>query len=704
MVIARIGKERYQIQGWSFLGEFNKERKMKRIISLAGLGLLWGVSALAIESVPFDGGVFGGEGVVMGGNGFTDSYDSEKGAYGDTNIASHGNIGSNMDIHLYGNALVNGNAIPGPAHRVILTENARVTGKTDPALKKIKLDLLQGFKIGTKDLEVRGSEEESLEAGIHHYRRVLVTGKLFLKGKATLYCSSFNLSGRGEVHIEKEAEIYCLEDFQVSGQGVFNAGGEETGDATNATVYIKGGESLLPETKTGVSGRGKFFGVLYAPEREALISGNGEVFGAVTGKGVSVEGNGKVHFDEALIKVRLIWERTFEGYVGGFGIGKREDGEAYLKFVTLRDTRPLYGNEAEDIASDPFFYGMFTTTVLFFDEDMEIKKRLDLPQYSKSWVSEDGRFIIVNEVLETLGRGEVWKRRERESLYDADGNVLESEEYVNEAEEETDYILFSKDGKSRLYGGSDFFIVYSPDTSFIMTSAGELGSAFDVAILDDYLWTNQRMTPRNFYYIVKKYDLKGNLIWASEPLDLSTGEQSTSGTIGNIVLSPDGFLLATIVSVSKIRANRVVLLDVATGALRWRSEPLKWEGFTRLHFSGNERIIAITSENIIYSFNIMDGKLEWTYSNPQKNLWFESISIPKENTSKILVGAVTDEEPSFTPWWGLLFNANGRLLWKKEILGSSGRFEWLKVKFANDEGTRFFITNSEKVYYYKARR
>mgnify|MGYP001329633732 CR=1 FL=1 len=54
-----------------------------------------------------------------------------------------------------------------------------------------------------------------------------------------------------------------------------------------------------------LSGNGKLVATVYAPFTNVEFSGSGEIYGSVLGKGVSVTGNGRIHFDEALGDVEV---------------------------------------------------------------------------------------------------------------------------------------------------------------------------------------------------------------------------------------------------------------------------------------------------------------------------------------------------------------------------------------------------------------
>jgi hypothetical protein len=243
-------------------------------------------------------GAFGNNKVVISGDASLDSYDSQLGPYGGINVSSEGDVGSNGEIHLMGNLVVNGNVISGPGQQVIILGNVQVTGSTNPAMESVILDTVDSFVPGFTDLLKSEMEVDTLRDGIYRFDEVEVSGdgQLFLIGNVRIECAKFEISDSSMVVVEGTAEIYCSEKFVVSGESIFNA--QEvmgTSITTNATVFVKGSEAVAE-----FSGRGHFYGTLNAPGEVVEVSGRSEIFGSIVGSEVEISGQGKLHFDEAL--------------------------------------------------------------------------------------------------------------------------------------------------------------------------------------------------------------------------------------------------------------------------------------------------------------------------------------------------------------------------------------------------------------------
>lgn len=237
------------------------------LLSLNGL-------AFGEESTPFDYALFGDEFIKMSGNALTDSYDAELGPYSPSVAGEEGDIRSNDDITLSGNARVKGDATYGPNGSFKINgNNAMVTGTTTQipeilALESVRIP--EGVP-NSGSLKLSGKKEKTLEAGTYWYSEIKISGKarLYLNGKVKIYCSgNINLSGDAFVNggSPVNLEIYCLDESK----------------------------------KVDLTGKSKFYGLIYAPAAYINVSGNHNTYGALIGDQIKVSGNGKIHYDKAV--------------------------------------------------------------------------------------------------------------------------------------------------------------------------------------------------------------------------------------------------------------------------------------------------------------------------------------------------------------------------------------------------------------------
>jgi hypothetical protein len=646
-----------------------------KIYFLSFFTLLCASQAVSIDiSTGF--GAFGKDKMEMSGNAATDGYNSQVGIYGGTNVTSEGDIGSNEDIRLTGNVVVNGDANPGPGYQVILEGNAQVTGSTNPTLELVVLDTIESFMPGIENLKISGKEVDTLTEGIYQYKKVEVGGEgnLFLLGNVRIECERFVVSGRGKIYVEGSATILCSKMFEVSGDGIFNAGGEITGETKNTTVFVK---NFGSGTEVLISGRGKFFGSLFAPGTVVEISGRGEIFGKVVGKEVKISGNGELHYDEA-VDVNLIQQWTFESPVQDFVIGKKLDGEYYVKVAVFYESLPE--------PSEPF------NSIVFYDEAMIEMKRINIFGSCLVNISDDERFIGISELAEvdTINGLDIG----RFMMFNIDGDSLWS---VSGHKWISGFFYIIDDGNTVLYrtmvptgwgmitsGGSD---------TFSLVDFGVGLSSDDSVFVVGY---NEHR-----HGVIKKLDRFGNEIWKTK--------LSTPG-VGGFSLSKDGSWVAVqsadamFQDATGSKKNHIFFLEGNMGAQTWDFE-VPWIGRYQFNYSSDSREVTITrSRNGVWCVDLIGKFVNWTFFDPDTSIWFIKADV-NEDGSRVFTGAVTGLDTPYLPWFAYLFDSDGNILWKEELVGPGDTFESEVdplVKFANPQGSRFFAVNGDRVYYYEA--
>lgn len=111
-------------------------------------------------------------------------------------------------------------------------------------------------------------------------------------------------------------------------------------------------------------------------------------------------------------------------------------------------------------------------------------------------------------------------------------------------------------------------------------------------------------------------------------------------------------------------------------------------------------------QNKIWYADLVGGSLQWQHIDPDTSIWFIKADVNADG-SRILVGAtsVIDPDDLTLPWFAYLFDGDGKLLWKGELAGLGDTEPYINlepiIKFADPEGSRFYATNREKVYYYR---
>ncbi|UCC38194.1 MAG: hypothetical protein JSV96_10080 [Candidatus Aminicenantes bacterium] len=260
------------------------------------------------EYHPFDYGIFGDEGVNMNSNAVVDSYDSRNGAYGDTNMGSHGNVGTNAThdgaIDLRSNAQIYGNAISGPEtdpEAAITTgPNAYIDGmklaldapKELPSISPPEgLSPKGDYFLGGNDLDIINESGEYSSFMIDNNAKVTITADV------TLYITGgFSLLSNSQLEIADgvSATIYLGGTFEQNSNTQIN---NLSMDPTKLAVY---GTDTFNSQMIWNSNT-QFFGAVYVPRADVLYDSNADFYGSIVGKYLqSISSNARLHYDEAL--------------------------------------------------------------------------------------------------------------------------------------------------------------------------------------------------------------------------------------------------------------------------------------------------------------------------------------------------------------------------------------------------------------------
>jgi hypothetical protein len=267
------------------------------------------ISSQVRATTPFTKAVFGDGGVSLEGNGFTDSYDSDKAPYNPLTAGKNGDVGTNATgpgaVSLSGNTVINGDASTGPGGTVTLADNAKVNGNethdNNIVLPPVSIpDDLQ--KLPNGGSLSRSGGASFLPGGNYQYTDLTLSGQAILTvtGDVRMYLTStqanaFSIGGKATLIIAPGASLKIFSDggCQIAGNGITNQN-QIPEDFQFQSTY----SSKLDGIKT--AGNGVLHGLIYAPKAMALIGGNGDTYGSIVAGYVQVVGESSTHYDESL--------------------------------------------------------------------------------------------------------------------------------------------------------------------------------------------------------------------------------------------------------------------------------------------------------------------------------------------------------------------------------------------------------------------
>ncbi len=248
------------------------------------------IAVLVQKPPPFGWPIFGDTGVTIN-PGTTNSYDSANGPYGGGNVGSNGDVGSNGNITLLGqNTQVNGDA----AAVGTVSDPTKVTGTSTNGAPPTPLPGVACPSGGyTQSLSGSGISYNPSSGDL----TIDAHGDLRLSAPGTYYFHNVTISGQGTITVASagHVDIYIGGMLNLSSNNsIVNTSGLPAGLSiwgcgTDTSVWaVSGGNSA-------------YFG-LYSPNHPLTVSGNSPIWGSLIASSITVNGNAKIHYDEALAR------------------------------------------------------------------------------------------------------------------------------------------------------------------------------------------------------------------------------------------------------------------------------------------------------------------------------------------------------------------------------------------------------------------
>jgi hypothetical protein len=258
---------------------------------------------------PFQYGAYGREAFDMLGGGMIDSYDSDLGSYASQAIngpdgngymyaLENGNIRSEGDIKLGGNAQLHGDAIIGDSGSFTFGGGTGMYGDSLRSSEPFPVDSIPSEDIAFAQANNDASTNMTLTGGASYDPITNAlnagSGDSIIFNSGTYYFSSVNFNSGGKLVLAPGADvtIYLTGTWDTSGGSVINT------DATAADLHI-----YSTGTDFDFSGGTYLCAAIFAPNAEIVVTGGSHFFGSVIGRSFSNGGGTTLHFDEALLRL-----------------------------------------------------------------------------------------------------------------------------------------------------------------------------------------------------------------------------------------------------------------------------------------------------------------------------------------------------------------------------------------------------------------
>jgi hypothetical protein len=272
--------------------------------------------------------------ITLNGKGSVDSYNSNTGAYGGTNVYSNATVETDGNsLVMNGGATIQGDtAQNGGTPKV--TGGSMITGTVDTNFYE-RIDEISApdwMSSAPSPVDVNGNTVGTIKSSnvvistaanttSSNAAKYTLSG-ISLSGGSTLTITGTNVatyvdlvvtgdisvSGLGSIVVGPNVvvSIWAGGNVSLTGGSIVNTDGTVSNHPGNFTIYgIQPGTpgSTITSKKAPsyqISGDGNLSAVIDAPDANVTYSGNGAFFGAIIGNTVTISGNGSVHYDEAL--------------------------------------------------------------------------------------------------------------------------------------------------------------------------------------------------------------------------------------------------------------------------------------------------------------------------------------------------------------------------------------------------------------------
>jgi Tfp pilus assembly protein PilX len=277
---------------------------------------------------------------TMGGNGYIDSFDSSNplystnGQYVQSKHESHGDVGIlnstgstlNNGDYVWGNLTYTGPAVQHTQNvqgtistpfnatvpsvsapnwtsgylTALPTAHGNVTtivgGQGNPALYKVSQINLSGHQ----SIVIQPATDPVTNLPVPSSVEIWITGDLITSGNAGItqvntYLNQQNLVLQIPQADQVHVTYYVEGTINLAGNSIAN----QNGYAADLLLY--GVTPTDGSARTAyIAGNGSFIGLLDAPAYYTIYAGNGDIMGAVIANTLTIQGNGSLHYDQAL--------------------------------------------------------------------------------------------------------------------------------------------------------------------------------------------------------------------------------------------------------------------------------------------------------------------------------------------------------------------------------------------------------------------
>jgi len=243
----------------------------------------------------------------MGSNAEVDSFDSTLGDYGDSNVGSNGDVGTNASTYgcvlLNSNARIYGNVVSGfgsdPDTDIVTQSSVIISGEKQSLSREKDIPSIpapEGLPL-MSDYYVEGDNSATIsESGEYTSFNLSSNAKVTITADVTLYITGdFSMGSNTNIEIAEgvTVKIYLGGSFEQRSNTSINNLSE---DPTKLMIF--GTDSFTGEMEW--NSNSDFWGAVYVPKADVRFRSNSDFYGSIVSKSFDLDSNARFHYDEAL--------------------------------------------------------------------------------------------------------------------------------------------------------------------------------------------------------------------------------------------------------------------------------------------------------------------------------------------------------------------------------------------------------------------
>ncbi|OGS45247.1 MAG: hypothetical protein A2539_10255 [Elusimicrobia bacterium RIFOXYD2_FULL_34_15] len=197
----------------------------------------------------------------------------------------YGDVRSNKQIKLSGQALIDGNA---EGQKITLTGQSKIIGTITQNAQPINPYTID---LDTMQVKISQNNDNDKIPLTGKGKKALINGILTLSGQDTItistgtyYLSGIDLSGQAKLNLTGEIQIFSIGKIQIAGQSEVHS----TGNPYKLIIYCNTTQPIQ------ISGQGELKGIIYAPYSDVSINGQGITLSNVIAKSIDINGQSKI--------------------------------------------------------------------------------------------------------------------------------------------------------------------------------------------------------------------------------------------------------------------------------------------------------------------------------------------------------------------------------------------------------------------------